>query len=149
MYNRNEIFACVRPQIHINRRGKVYTPMHMRYHLVKFVQENFELVDFLVIRSDMLWMSQNVRPIDCPIVLVQNVHGRFLGTRTKKPVYIGTVPRIKLTVKKNETQEIMHSTPVRKLQGSQNHFQTLGKEYFRPLYTKIRLKAYIRITITR
>ena len=114
---------CVRPQIQIDRRGKVYTPMHMRYHLVKFVQENFELVDllvsaplearkmslqqyvtkmaigdtcgyevtllilsqmfkvpFLVIRSDMLWMSQNVWPIDCPIVLVQSVHGRFLGT---------------------------------------------------------------------
>ena len=169
----------VRPQIHIDRRGKVYTPMHMRYHLVKFVQENFELVDllvsaplearkmslqqyvtkmaigdtcgyevtllilsqmfkvlFLVIRSDMLWMSQNVRPIDCPIVLVQNVHGRFLGTRTKKPVYIGTVPRIKLTVKKNETQEIMHSTPVSKIQGSQNHFQTLGEELFSPIVHK-------------
>ena len=121
--------------------------MHMRYHLVKFVQENFELVDllvsaplearkmtlqqyvtktaigdtcgyevtllilsqmfkvlFLVIRSDMLWMSQNVWPIDCPIVLVQSVHGRFLGTRNNKPVFIGTVPRIKLTIKKNETQ---------------------------------------------
>ena len=133
----------------------------MRYHLVKFIQGNFELVDllvsaplearkmslqqyvtkmaigdtcgyevtllilsqmfkvpFLVIHSDMLWMSQNVRPIDCPIVLVQSVHGRFLGTRTNKPVYIGTVPRIKLTVKKNVTKEIMHSTPVRKSQGS-------------------------------
>ena len=184
MYNRNEIFACVRPQIHIDRRGKVYTPMHMRYHLVKFVQENFELVDllvsaplearkmslqqyvtkmaigdtcgyevtllilsqmfkvpFLVIRSDMLWMSQNVRPIDCPIVLVQSVHGRFLGTRTNKPVYIGTVPRIKLTVKKNETQEIMHSTPVRKSQGSQNDFQPLGEELFSPIVHKDKVKS--------
>ena len=78
----------------------------------------------------MLWMSQNGWPIDCPIVLVQSVHGHFFRTRTNKPVYIGTVPRIKLTVKKNETQEIMHSTPVRKSQGSQNDFQPLGDEFF-------------------
>ena len=158
--------------------------MHMRYHLVKFVQENFELVEllvsaplearkmslqqyvtkmaigdmcgyevnllilsqmfkvpFLVIRSDMLWTSQNVRPIDCPIVLVQSVHGRFLGTRTKKLVYIGTVPRIKLTVKKHETQEILHSTPVRKSQGSQNHFQTLGEELFSPIVHKDKVQS--------
>ena len=123
LYNRNEIFACVWPQIQIDRRGKVYTPMHMHYHLVKFVQENFKLVQllvsapleawkmtlqqyvtkmaigdtcgyevtllilshmfkvpFLVMRSDMLWMSENVWPIECPIVLVQSVNGRFLGT---------------------------------------------------------------------
>ena len=158
--------------------------MHIRYHLVKFVQENFELVEllvsaplearkmslqqyvtkmaigdtcgyevtllilsqmfkvpFLVIRSDMLWMSQNVRPIDCPIVLVQSVHGRFLGTQTKKPVYIGTVPRIKSTVKKHETQEILHSTPVRKSQGSQNHFQTLGEELFSPIVHKDKVQS--------
>ena len=153
--------------------------MHMRYHLVKFVQENFELVQllvsaplearkmtlqqyvtkmaigdtcgyevtllilshmfqvpFLVIRSDMLWMSQNVRPIECPIVLVQSVNGRFLGTRNKKPVFIGTVPRIKLTVKKNDTQNIMHSTPARKTQGSQKEFQPLGQEIFLPIVDK-------------
>ena len=179
LYNRKEIFACVRPQIQIDRCGKVYTPMHMRYHLVKFVQENFELVQllvsallearkmtlqqyvmkmaigdmcgyevtllilshmfqvpFLVIRSDMLWMSQNVRLIECPIVLVQSVNGRFLGTRTKKLVFIGTVPRIKLTVKKNDTQNIMHSTPARKTQGSQKEFQPLGEEIFSPIVHK-------------
>ena len=71
-------------------------------------------VPFLVIRSDMLWMSQNVRPTECPIVLVQSVDGCFLGTRTKKPVFIGTVPRIKLTVKKNETQHNAFNTGQKK-----------------------------------
>ena len=158
--------------------------MHMRYHLVKFVQENFELVQllvsaplearkmtlqqyvtqmaigdtcgyevtllilsqmfkvpFLVIHSDMLWMSQNVRLIECPIVLVQSVNGRFLGTRTKKPVFIGTVPRIKLSVKKNDTQNIMHSTPARKSQGSQNEFQPLGEEIFLPIVDKDKVQS--------
>ena len=173
--NRNEIFASVRPQIQIDRRGKVYTPMHMRYHLIKFVQENFQLVQllvsaplearkmtlqqyvtkmargntcgyevtllilshmfqlpFLVIRSDMLWLSQNVQPTECPIVLVQIADGSFLGTRTKKPVSIGTVPRIKLTVKKSETQNIMHSTPARKQRGVRNDFQPLDQEILSP-----------------
>ena len=153
--------------------------MHMRYHVVKFVQENFELVDllvsaplearkmtlqqyvtkmaigdtcgyevtllilsqmfkvpFFVIRSDMLWMSQNVRPTECPIVLVQSLDGRFLGTHSKKLVFIGAVPRIKLSVKKNDTQHIMHSTPARKSQGSEKEFQPLGEELFLPIVEK-------------
>ena len=27
--DRNEIFTSIRPQIKVDRRGKVYTPMHM------------------------------------------------------------------------------------------------------------------------
>ena len=158
--------------------------MHMRYHLIKFVQENFEMVQllvsaplearkmtlqqyvtkmakgntcgyevtllilshmfqvpFLVIRSDMLWMSQNVRPTECPIVLVQSANGSFLGTRTKKPVFIGTVPRIKLTVKKHDTQNMMHSTPVKKPRGSQKEFQPLVEEIFSPIVDKNKVET--------
>ena len=158
--------------------------MHMRYHLVKFVQENFQLVDLLVlsplesrnmtlkqyvtkmaigdtcgyevtllilshmfkvailvIRSDMLWISQNVRPTECPIVLVQNEDGSFLGTRTKKPVFIGDVPRIRLTVKKHDTQHITHSTLVRKRSGNEKEFQPLASEIFSPIVEKDKVQS--------
>ena len=35
----------------------------------------------------------------------------------------------------------MHSTPVRKSQGSQNHFQTLGEELFSPIVHKDKVKS--------
>ena len=35
----------------------------------------------------------------------------------------------------------MHSTPVRKNQGSQNHFQTLGEELFSPIVHKDKVKS--------
>ena len=37
----NEIFASVRPQIRVDRRGAVYTPVHMRYHIVDYINQNF------------------------------------------------------------------------------------------------------------
>ena len=150
--------------------------MHMRYHLVKYVEQNFELIQLLVsaplesqqmtlqqyvtkmsvgdtcgyevtllilsemfkvpllvIHCDMLWLSRNVKPKDCPIVLVQNVDGRFLGTRTKTPVFVGTVPRIKLSVKKSETSHITHSTPARNTEGSSKKLEKLMGEVLSPI----------------
>ena len=63
----------------------------------------------------MLWLSSNVTALDCPIVLVQNSYGQFLGTKTKYPVFVGDLPKVKfpkkLKVKKGTT--IVHSKPVR------------------------------------
>ena len=160
----------------MDRRGKVYTPMHMQYHLVKYIEQNFELVQLLVsaplesrqmtlqqyvtkmsigdtcgyevtllilsemfkvpllvIRADMLWLSRNVKPIDCPIVLVQKINVRFLGTRTKTPVFVGTVPRIKLTVKQSETSHITHSTPARNTEGSSKQLENLMGQVMSPI----------------
>ena len=103
------------------------------YEVTLLILSHMFQLPFLVIRSDMLWLSQNVRPTECPIVLVQIADGSFLGTRTKKPVSIGTVPRIKLTVKKSEAQNIMHSTPARKQRGVRNDFQPLGQEILSPI----------------
>ena len=182
--DRNEIFASIRPQIKVDRRGKVYTPMHMRYHLVKYVEQNFELVQLLVsaplesrrmtlqqyatkmsigdtcgyevtllilsemfkvpllvIRADMLWISRNVKPIDCPIVLVQRMNDRFLGTRTKTPVFVGTVPRIKLTVKRSETSHITHSTPARNTEGSSKQLEKLMCEVMSPIVQEENVQA--------
>ena len=150
--------------------------MHMRYHLVKYVEQNFELVNLLVsaplesrrmtlhqyltkmsigdtcgyevtllilsemfkvpllvVRADMLWLSRNVKAIDCPIVLVQKLDGRFLGTRTKTPVFVGTVPRIKLTVKRSETSHIAHSTPARNTEGSSKQLENLMGQVMSPI----------------
>ena len=182
--DRNEIFASIRPQIKVDRRGKVFTPMHMRYHLVKYVEENFELVQLLVstplesrrmtlqqyltkmsigdtcgyevtllilskmfkvpllvIRADMLWLSRNVKPIDCPIVLVQKLNGRFLGTRTKTLVFVGTVPRIKLTVKRSEASHITHLTPARNTEGSSKKVEKLMGEALSPIVPEANVEA--------
>ena len=111
------------------------------YEVTLLILSHMFKVPFLVIRSDMLWISQNVSPTECPIVLVQSVDGLFLGTHTKKPVFIGTVNRIKLTVKKNETQHIMHSTPARTSQGSQKEFQPLAGEIFLPIVDKDKVQS--------
>ena len=178
VYNRNEIFSCVRPQIKVNRRGKCYTPMHMRYHLISFVEENYDLmssilkgplevrgmnldvylrkmricdtcgyeitllilthmykVPILVIRSDMLWLSSNVTAVDCPIVLVQKSSGEFLGTKTKCPVFVGDLPKIKFPRKPRakKTTVLKHSTPVRNTDVTPTEF---GQEILSPIVEK-------------
>ena len=135
----NELFSSIRPQIKVDRRGKVYTTMHMRFHLVMYIEKNFGLMDsilkapleargmslqgyvdkmrscitcgyeitllalshiykagILVIRPDMLWVLHKIPAIECPIVIVQHYDSHFCGTKVKKPVYVGLVPRIKL-----------------------------------------------------
>ena len=105
--------------------------MHMRFHLIQYVEENFDLmscilkgplevmgmnlpvylkkmrtcetccyeitllimthmykVPILIIRSDMLWLLSNVTAVDCPIVLVQDSSGQFLGTKTKYTLFL-------------------------------------------------------------
>ena len=157
-FDRNEIFSAIRPQLKVDRRGRVYTPMHMRFHLLQFVNRNKEsltrllkgplevrgitlseyeqlmynnetcgyeitvllvammyMVPILVIRSDMLWVSENVMPADCPIVLVQNCEGQFLGTKSKYPVFVYDIPKIRLRqVRRNiKKVPVKHSTPQR------------------------------------
>ena len=48
----------------------------------------------LVVRSDYLWLSESVEPINCDVVLVQNNAGLFYGTKGKNKFDIGKVPRI-------------------------------------------------------
>ena len=142
----------------MDRRGRVYTPMHMRFHLLKYVNENKEslsrllkgplevrgmslneyelmmynnqtcgyeitllllsmmyMVPILVIRSDMLWVSQNVMPADCAIVLVQNSVGQFMGTKSKYPVFVYEIPKIRLRQVRANIRRfgLVHSTPLR------------------------------------
>ena len=155
--NQNKIFSCTWPQTNGNRRGRCYTAMHMRFHLIRYVEENYDLmtsilkgplevrcmvldiylrkmhncetcgyeitllilthmykVPILVIRSDMLWLSSNVTTLDCPIGLVQNSYGQFLGTKTKYLVFVGDLPKVKFPkkLKAKKCARIVLSTPV-------------------------------------
>ena len=42
----------------------------------------------IVIRSDFVWLSHSIKPELCPIVIVQNATGQFMGTHVKKPLYV-------------------------------------------------------------
>ena len=42
----------------------------------------------MVIRSDFVWLSHNIKPELCPIIIVQNATGQFMGTHVKKPLYV-------------------------------------------------------------
>ena len=43
----------------------------------------------MVIRSDFVWLPHNIKPELCPIIIVQNATGQFMGTHVKKPLYVG------------------------------------------------------------
>ena len=49
-------------------------------------------IPILVIRQDFVWISSKVAPIMCPVVLVQDKTGFFLGTCTANHIYVGSVP---------------------------------------------------------
>ena len=94
------------------------------YEITLLIMTHMYKVPILIIRSDMLWLSSNVTAVDCPIVLIQNSLGQFLGTKTKYPVFVGDLPKVKLPRKhKNKkTNVIKHSMPLRKEKTSGEKF---------------------------
>ena len=50
-------------------------------------------ISILVVRSDYLWLSEDIAPIHCDVVLVQASDGNFYGTKTNRKVDIGEVPK--------------------------------------------------------
>ena len=60
---------------------------------LRIIGEMFQ-VPILVVRSDFLWISEKVKPINCGIVLVQNCEGCFYGTQGKKKVNMGVVLKV-------------------------------------------------------
>ena len=51
-------------------------------------------IDICVLQPDFVWLSEDVAPYQCPVVLVQDVNGRFYGTKTTNPIYIGLVTKV-------------------------------------------------------
>ena len=135
--DKNNLFACICPQILVQRKGFMYGPRHMQKHLIKYCKENHRLLQvllceqltqrnltldqymclmegtstcgyeltllilsqmfniaILVICSDFLWVSTQVPPRECPVVIIQNTSGEFLGTKSMcgvHPVSVGTI----------------------------------------------------------
>ena len=75
-------------------------------------------------------MSRPVAPIECQVVLIQDLSGAFLGTKTKNPVYVGLVPKIELPDQRilaKEIQELrQQSTPRRSLPSFSEAFKKYG-----------------------
>ena len=176
--DKNNLFACICPQIMVQRKGFMYGPRHMRKHLITYCKENYGLLQILlceqltqrnltlqqymclmegtstcgyeltllilsqmfniailVIRSDFLWVSTQVPPRECPVVIIQNMSGEFLGTRSTcgvHPVIVGTVPKISVN-KKRSPVLVNSSTPDDYSQKHAQEFDNMLKEKLSPI----------------
>ena len=176
--NKNNLFACIRPQILVQRKGFMYGPRHMRKHLITYCKENIGLLQILlseqltqrkltlqqymclmegtptcgyeitllilsqmfniailVIRSDFLWVSTQVPPRECPVVIIQNTSGKFLGTKSTcgvNAVSVGTVPKISVN-KRRSPVLINSSTPDDYSQKDAQEFDNMLKEKLSPV----------------
>ena len=73
-------------------------------------------IDICELRLDFIWLSEDVAPYKCLVVLVQDINGRFYGTKVTNPVYIGLVPKINCPMTPdNDLDMVEHSTPRRQL----------------------------------
>ena len=70
-------------------------------------------IPILVIRQDFVWISSKVAPIMCPVVLVQDETGFFLGTHTPNPIYVGSVPVVTVPYSIMNESLFTTSTPSR------------------------------------
>ena len=93
----------------------MYNNQTCGYEITLLLLSMMYMVPILVIRSDMLWVSQNVMPADFAIVLVQNSVGQFMGTKSKYLVFVYEIPKIRLRqVRANIRRfDLVHSTPLR------------------------------------
>ena len=73
-------------------------------------------IDICVLRPDFIWLSEDVPPYKCLVVLVQDINGRFYRTKVSNPVYIGLVPKINCPMKPDDDLDMVdHSTPRQQL----------------------------------
>ena len=83
----------------------------------------------MVIRSDFVWLLHNIKPDLCPIVVVQNATGQFMGTQVKKPLYVSEVGESVACVRSKNA--IVTLTPQR--DGSIGNFGPKSQVEFSPI----------------
>ena len=83
----------------------------------------------MVIRSDFVWLSHNIKPELCPIIIVQNVTGQFMGTHVKKLLYVCEFVELFSCVRSKKA--IVTSTPQR--DGSIENFGPSAQEDLSPI----------------
>ena len=69
------------------------------YEITLLILSQMFNIAILVIHTDFLWVSTQVPPRECPVVIIQNTSGEFLGTKSTcgvHPVSVGTVPKISI-----------------------------------------------------
>ena len=71
---------------------KMYQCLTCGFEMTLLILAHMYKIAILVIRQDFVWISSKVAPIMCPVVLVQDETGFFLGTRSPNPIYVGSVP---------------------------------------------------------
>ena len=72
--------------------AKMYQCLTCGFETTLLILSHMFHIPILVIRQDFIWISSKVAPIMCPVVLVQDETGYFLGTHTPNPIYVGSVP---------------------------------------------------------
>ena len=83
----------------------------------------------MVIKSDFVWLSHSIKPELCPIVIVQNATGQFMGTQIKKPLYVSEIGELVACVRSKKP--IVTSTPQR--DGSIGNYGPNAQVQFLPI----------------
>ena len=105
------------------------------YELTLLILSQMFNIAILVIRSDFLWVSTQVPPRECPVVIIQNMSGEFLGTKSTcgvHPVSVGSVPKISVNRKRSPVL-INSSTPDDYSQKHTQEFDKMLKEELSPI----------------
>ena len=92
-------------------------------------------IDILVVRSDFLWVSGEVAPNQCQIVLVQGCNGSFLGSKKidgSHLVNVGEVPKIVVNKRKNKNS-VNTSTPLTNCKSKAATLQKQMEEQLSPI----------------
>ena len=72
--------------------GKMYQCLTCGFETTLLILAHMYKIAILVIRQEFVSISSKVAPIMCPVVLVQDETGFFLGMRSPDPIYVGSVP---------------------------------------------------------
>ena len=105
------------------------------YEITLLILSQMFNIAILVIRSDFLWVSTQVPPRECPVVIIQNTSGEFLGTKSTPgvhPVSVGTVPKISVN-KRRSPVFVKSSTPDDYSRKQVKEFDNMLKEKLSPI----------------
>ena len=92
-------------------------------------------IAILVIHSDFLWVSTQVSPRECQVVIIQNTSGEFLRTKSTSgfhPVSVDTVPKIPVN-KRRSSVLVKSSTPDDYSRKQAKEFDNMLKEKLTPI----------------
>ena len=72
--------------------AKMYQCLTCGFEMTLHILAHMYKIAIIVIRQDFVCLSSKVAPIMCPVVLMQDKTGFFLGTCSPNPIYVGSVP---------------------------------------------------------